>query len=317
MVGQETPMSQSRTPLYTFWAIRITGSLVPGDTWEERDEYIKEHFVDAPWIDEVGIQREKGKKNGIIHYQGTFKLKERKRFQTLNGLLKPDFPLVEWDNAKGYLQKSDSDKANRYALKEDTRMAGPWYKGATFEDIAKETVYKIDIDLRPWQKFFVKILAKGQDDRDIWWAWEPKGGLGKTTFQKWIHQNYKGVIISGGKAADMKHGVIRYREKTGFLPEIVLINLPKTFDHQYFSASGVEDIKDMFFFSGKYGEKDCDPIVNGKPPHVFIFANEEPDETKWSPDRLAIVRLPDGQGKRSSALKIDLSIEGPLDEYLI
>ena len=315
VVGQEAPTGQ-RTPLYTFWTIRITGSLVPGDTWEDRDLYIQEELVNKPWIEEMGIQREKGKKNGVMHYQGTVKLTERKRFSTLAALLKPILPNVAWDNTQGFLEKSISDKANRYVMKEDTRVAGPWYKGVTFDEIAKESVYSIDITLRPWQKNICKIIDAGADDRHIWWIWEPCGGAGKTTFQKWLFLNYKGVTLSGGKASDMKNGIIRYREACGSLPSIVLINLPMTFNLDYFCPHGVEEVKDMFFFSGKYGEKGADPIVCGRPPHVFVFANREPDTSNMAADRWRIARIPDGPGKRTSIARMDWSVEGPLDDWM-
>lgn len=306
-VRQEITAS-SRTPLIQFWKIRITGSLVPGDTWEARDTAVQRCFIDSDWITETGIQREKGKRNGIEHYQGVFKLVDRKRFATVANLLKPHFPDVKWDNVEGYLNKCDSAAADKYVMKEDTRQAGPWFKGACFEEIAKETVYKIEIELRPWQQKVCYLIESGADDRHIWWIWEPCGGAGKTTFQKYIFQNYQGVTISGGKASDMKNGIIRYREQTGKLPGIILINLPMTFNLDYFCPHGVEEVKDMFFFSGKYGEKGSNPIVCGKPPHIFIFANRPPECTaNMARDRWKIARIPDGPGKQASEddMKID------------
>lgn len=316
---ESTPPTEEnpRGRLAIAWKIRITGSRVPGLDWGVKDSAVIRLFLDSNWVNQCGIQREKGKKHGVIHYQGVFILNERKRFKTLENLLKPHLPDVLWDKKQGYLQPTNSAAANKYVMKVDTRMAGPWYKGEAFEEIAKETVYKISIQLRFWQKRICKIIEMGANDRNIWWFWEPCGGLGKTTFQKWIFQNYEGVTLSGGKAADMKNGIIRYIEKVGTHPKIILINLPMTFDHQYFCPHGVEEVKDMFFFSGKYGEKGSEPIVCGKPPQVFIFANREfEDEGQLAVDRWRIVRLPDGPGKDTQLKKLDWSIEGPIDEFM-
>lgn len=295
-----------RGKLALAWKIRITGSRVPGKTWEERDTYIKTHFVDAEYIKQAGIQREKGKKTGVIHYQGVFILNDRKRFSTLENMFKEILPDVKWDRKQGYLEPTKCAAANEYVMKQDTREAGPWFKGETFDEIAKETVYMIDITLKQWQKRIVKIIENGAHDRHIWWFWEPCGGLGKTTFQKWLFQNYKGVMPCGGKAGDMKNGIIRWKEKTGEYPKIILINLPMTYDMSYFCPPGVEEVKDMFFFSGKYGEKGCDPVVCGPPPQVFVFANAKYTDTdKMAADRWNMVRLPNGPGKDTDVKHFD------------
>jgi len=114
----------------------------------------------------------------------------------------------------------------------------------------------------------------------------------------------------------MKNGVIRYRESTGNLPETVLINLPMTFNLDYFCPHGVEEVKDMFFFSGKYGEKGAMPIVCGKPPHMFVFANKPPDTSNMAADRWIIVRLPDGKGSKRTVQELDWTTEGPMDDYI-
>lgn len=294
-VRQEgTPATeQKKGILLTYIMFRITGSKTKGD-----DDFFE--FLDCtPWIPEFGYQLEKGKKNGIDHYQGTFKCEPRKRELQVQDWFKEKFPEVEFP-VKDYCRKSLSEAANRYGMKEDTRVSGPWYKGPIFEEIAKETVYKVEIQLRPWQEKIVKILKEPQDDRIIWWFWEPKGGLGKTTFQKWLYQNLKGVIPLSGKSADMKNGVIEYMEtNNGAVPKIILVNLPKTFNHDYFSYEGTEAIKDMWFYSGKYKGG----VVCARSPHLMIFANQRADVERLSASRWNIIRLPDGKGERDDPLE--------------
>lgn len=147
--------------------------------------------------------------------------------------------------------------------------------------------YTVNIVLRPWQDEIRETCIKQPDDRTIYWYWEPYGCAGKTTFQKWMFLNLDGVVVLGGKAADIKNGVIEFEEKTGHLPKIVLINIPMCQDSDHVSWQGIEEVKDMFFFSPKYhGGQVC-----GYNPHVFIFSNEEPPRQKLSMDRWVIRRI--------------------------
>lgn len=292
--SMDQPEKKERGNLAQFWAFRFTASKV------NEEQLLK--TMDMPWIKGYGYQKEKGKKRDRVeHYQGTFECEPRKRFKALESHFKNDFEELVFDG-RDYLKPSRSEAANMYGMKVDTRVGGPWYKGERYEEIAKQTVYKVEIELRPWQKKVCEILDGPPDDRSIYWLWEPYGGLGKTTFLKWIYQNYKNVMVSGGKSHDMKNGVVRYREGNGDYPKIVLINLPKTFNLDYFSATGVEEVKDMFFYSGKYGGKDEDGQVCGPPPKVIIMANKYPPIDEMATDRWKIRRLPDGAGKEVSAI---------------
>ena len=85
-----------------------------------------------------------------------------------------------------------------------------------------------------------------------------------------------------GKAGDMKNGIVQY----GNIPKVVLINMPRS-SGGFISYSGIEQIKDMFFFSGKYEGG----MICGKCPHVVIFANEPPDEGMMSMDRWVITAI--------------------------
>ena len=295
-VRQDQPPAskkERRESLQQYYAFRFT--------FEKVDPKIL-----ADWLDDsseaYGYQVEQGAR-GQKHYQGTFDLgrEGRMRETPLLKSLTDKMSALEFP-CKDYCRRSKSTAANRYGMKEDTRVDGPWYKGVVFDELAKELVYKIDIILRPWQLRIKEILDGPPDDRHIWWFWEPYGGLGKTTFQKWIYQEYKDVLVVGGKAADMKNAIIEMTEKQTKanmpikLPKIIIMNLPKTFNVDYFSPSGTEEVKDMFFASGKYHGG----MVSGRPPIVLIFANTEPPNVyDMAKDRWRLIRLPDGPGEGS------------------
>lgn len=142
-------------------------------------------------------------------------------------------------------------------------------------------------NLYEWQKNICDILATEPDDRTIHWIHGASGGNGKTTFCKYIHRFYDNVIMLSGKSADMKNGVIEFEKKNEVLPEVILINLPRSYNNDYLSYCGIEEIKDMFFYSGKYEGG----MVNGNSPHVFIFSNQEPDYQMLSEDRWVYMNI--------------------------
>lgn len=290
---QQPPRREAKTQ---FWAFRFTGAKIPSV------EALIE-ALDEDWIPEYGFQKEKGEKGARIeHYQGAFEVNPRMRFTPLSEYFVAKFPELEFPQ-KDYLFYSKSSKSERYAMKKDTRIAGPWYKGARFEGIHREIDYVVNIELRPWQQLIrVRVLDSDAHDREIWWFWEPYGGLGKTTFLKWVFQTYKHVLIISGKAADMKNAVVKYQEAEGRLPEIVVVNIPKCTDLKYISSAGMEEIKDMFFYSGKYEGG----MVCGPPPKMICFANEPPpDDACMALDRLRIVRLPDGAAKECKRARME------------
>ena len=67
---------------------------------------------------------------------------------------------------------------------------------------------------------------------------------------------------------------------------MIIIDIPRS-KSEFVSYSGIEEIKDMFFFCGKYESS----MVCGENPHVIVFSNTEPDYDKLSSDRWSIVNV--------------------------
>ena len=207
-------------------------------------------------------------KTGTPHIQGYMEFKEKARPM---GLLPKK---VKWICARG-----SNAKNHKYCSKD-----GDWIEWGT---CVQKKKYSVDIELRPWQLEIHTECRGTPDDRTIHWYWEPDGCAGKTTFQKWLYLNNLGVIVMSGKATDMKNGIIEYQDKNEELPRIVVINIPRCQDPDHISWQGIEEIKDMFFFSPKYHSGQ----VCGPNPHVFIFSNEPPPMHKLSEDRWKIHRI--------------------------
>ena len=200
--------------------------------------------------------------SGTPHLQGFFKLLVKNRPMTVLKNIKR----CHWEKCKG----SDDDNI-RYCKKD-----GNFYY---FNINEKEKFIQVIDNLYDWEVDLLKIFNGDKDDRTIHWVYGPSGGNGKTTFQKYCFTHLDDCIVLGGKDADMKNGVVQYVEKNKKFPKIVLINIPFSVEH--ISYGGIEAIKDMFFFSGKYeGGMVCGPC-----PHVCIFSNCEPRQDKFSDNR--------------------------------
>lgn len=211
-----------------------------------------------------------------LHIQGWIEFPGKSRPSTLK-LPKE----IHWERMK----KSETTNY-KYCSKED-KDAIVW---GTCE---KAAPYEIDIDISPWMEELLNILEQPPDSRSIYWVWEPKGKAGKTHFQKWYELQHKGdTLILSGKASDMKHGIVQFKEQNKYVPRVVMCNVPRSTEEKFISWQGMEEIKDMLFYSGKYEGG----MINDKNPHFVMFANWLPDVSHMSGDRWNLCRIPDGKG---------------------
>lgn len=219
------------------------------------------------------VQTEVSPTTGKAHLQGSIWCKYKHRdteFKTLKG--------AHFETLK------DVEDLSNYCNKDEThdgiyRVSWGFPPPKYIETIDDAKLYDWELDI-------LQKLKLEPDKRTLYWYWEENGCAGKTTFQKYMFSNFEGVVVLAGKGTDMKNGIINYQLQTKTLPKIVLINIPRS-SLDFVSYTGLEEIKDMFFFSGKYEGG----MVCGACPHVFIFANEEPDKTKMSSDRFKIHKI--------------------------
>ncbi len=252
------PLAQSQCSPAKYWVFTLNNHT------QEDIEIFKN--IDSSKVPRLVFQEEIGK-NGTPHLQGALMFKSKGRPFTLLPHRR-----THWEKK---IKQSTPKQMFNYACKKDTRKEGGVVYGRGWE-----LPYNLNLDLFLWEQTIVDELNNDADDRKINWIWENKGGVGKTTFQKWIFCNYEKVVVLSGKGADMKMGIVNYKNDQGYLPKIVLINVPRS-NIDYLSFCGLEEIKDMFFFSGKYEGG----MVCGPSPHVYVFANSEPDYSKMSEDR--------------------------------
>lgn len=213
------------------------------------------------------FQHEVGE-SGTPHLQGALKFKKKLRPMSL-GLSKR----IHWE----VMRAKDRKDAFEYCLKGN---------GDNYQYIrGYERPYGLHISLRGWQRDIIDIINTEPDDRTVHWVYEEEGGAGKTTLGKYIFLNYERVVVLGGKADDMKNCIVQYIEKNDCYPRVIIINIAR--DSRNISYKGIEEIKDMFFYSGKYEGG----MVCGPNPHVFVFANNPPLEGRLSADRWKLIHI--------------------------
>lgn len=142
------------------------------------------------------------------------------------------------------------------------------------------------VTLYPWQEEVLSINKGAVADRVVYWYWEPEGKTGKTSFGRHMCIQDKHCLLVDGKASDILCGFVKFLEKVRYC-NTVIFNLVRDENHQFVSYGSMEKIKDGVFFSGKYESGMC--LFN--PPHVFVFANFEPDYSKLSADRWEVKRI--------------------------
>lgn len=213
----------------------------------------------------AGFSKEVGE-SGTPHLQGYVEFKTKCRPSS------HEFPKgIHWAKCKG-----NRDSNVKYITKD-----GPMFFNLGLPKPPKP-VKLINPDYE-WEQEILEVLKDEPDDRTIYWYWSRTGNKGKTSFCKYLTIKH-GAIALSGKSADMKNGIVKYQEVNGTLPELILIPIPKSFNTDYLNYEGIECVKDMYFFSGKYeGGQVC-----GNPPHLFVFANEPPDTSKMMIDRWRI-----------------------------
>lgn len=136
-----------------------------------------------------------------------------------------------------------------------------------------------------WQLLLRDKLSSEPDRTTIQWLWEPTGGCGKTEFMRWavVTKKLGPAICLGGKSTDMKHGVAKMVEGRTF-PRVIFINVVRGNSVSY---PGLEAIKDGIFFSSKYDSG----MVCYDPPHVVVFSNAPPDESRLSAHKWDIIEI--------------------------
>jgi len=252
-----------------------------------------------------------------IHHQGFIQLKVKKAMSTLK----------EYLGDRVHLEKTKGTplQAAEYCQKEDTRLDGPFEfgtispgKGARndikeFTESMKENLLTESqiIDLFPamlakypryvktltnsiqeskvirsplvprpgWQSDLHTVLQGPAHNRQVTWYIDEVGNTGKSTFaREWRCNGQSGFIITGGRHQDIYYAYERQ--------SVVFIDLARVaVDKVPYEV--MENFKNGGFLSTKYESK----WVMFNIPHVIVFSNFQPDQSKLSEDRWNIINI--------------------------
>ncbi len=217
------------------------------------------------WI----FEEEKGKE-GTPHLQGNISLKVKLRLTSI----------VKWDKRIHWEPTRNVEASIEYCQKET--------KIYTNLDMDKFNEYD-EVEWKSWQQTIIDEIDKPCDnDRTINWIWDSKGNTGKSFLTKYL-MKVENALVVDGKKTDIFHQIAK-RKEDGISIDIVLIDVPRA-SFNNISYSAIECIKNGIISSGKY--EGGQYTFNS--PHVYIFANREPDRSKFSLDRWKIKELTDNQ----------------------
>ncbi len=217
--------------------------------------------------------------NKTPHLQGYIEFKVKSRPKGAFGI-----SAIHWEKAKG--TRLDSI---HYCSKEDKNA---FSHGCV---IPRKLKLISPDQLYWWQKDIIKLISDEPDERKIYWYWSLAGATGKTSFSKYLTFHH-GAVCFNGRSHDIKNGILDYYNNQGDTPRIVILPVPRCWSTSTLNYEALENIKDMYFYSGKYEGG----MICSNPPHLIVFANEPPDESRMSSDRWHIVQI-DGVGDKQQA----------------
>lgn len=213
----------------------------------------------SKWV----FQEEEGE-SGTPHFQGYLRFKQKRR------------PLKLFEHIGGFHWEVTRSPAHAIAYCSDPlkRTGNVWSDGVPVE----KKPLKLITRLMPHQQEILDLVLTEPDDRTITWVYNESGKTGKTQLCKLICAKYDGLLIGGSKA-DMTYAVANYIDEKN-PPEIILVDMARC-ERDNIDYAGLEKIKDGIFASTKYKSK----MVIFNSPHIVVFANDEPDWSKFTDDR--------------------------------
>lgn len=253
--------------------------------------------------EEVGL-------SGTHHLQGYIETAKPMRYTTLVNLL-------DWDPGHWSVAKGTATENIAYCSKEDSRVGGPFRVGDPAPDnkqgarndlaMVQEAIHAGATDFElfrdhpcvmarcrkfvseyrslwrqsqlpatdfvprvGWQSDLQAELAMPVTPRIIIWIYDLIGNVGKSYFA--LNSDPEAYYVSGGKHSDIYYAYDCQKK--------VFFDWPRS-SEDTFPYAVLEKIKDGCIFKAKYESS----VVRFPSPHIVVFANFRPDESKLSLDR--------------------------------
>jgi len=239
-----------------------------------------------------------------FHYQGYGSLLKRRRpceIKTVaiqnNGLLNG----VEI----GVASTAGIDALNKYAMKSDTRVFGPWSDNKSYRG------QDIITNLWPWQQEVKDLCSREPDNRTVNVVIDEKGNVGKSAFCKHMAWHSDALVLGWGKTGDLLNLVSKNQNK-----DVYIFDLSRSKPQDWAKddiPAAMEGIKNGMFMNTKY--ETCQVLM--KVPHVWVFTNARPNISSMSVDRWKLWSISESRlvpfgvrsGRRRSSCDSTLLVE--------
>lgn len=218
------------------------------------------------------FQEEVGDETGTPHLQGVISLKKAMRWTEFSPC-----SAIHWEKCVSV------PASYKYCSKPETRKSGTKPHCLNYS-VPKEL--KLITPSKPWQIEILELLKTEPDDRTVHWYWSQAGGIGKSSFAKYLVIKENCLFFEEGKKADIMNLIFTAPDDR---LEKIVIDIPRD-NGNAVSYKSIESIKNGLIYSSKYegGYK----YFNS--PHIIVFANKPPDEARLSADRWHIVNIDEG-----------------------
>lgn len=209
-------------------------------------------------------------KTGTPHLQGYVEFEKQLYWSSLAKINKR----IHWKTAYGNRESNiiycskEILYENTFPLKRNERLL-LGYDGVIWHD---------------WQSEIIDIINTSPDCRTIHWYWDRNGNTGKSFLSKYLVLKHSAIIADGKKDNifnQIKTWMDNHRDDED--PKIIISDIPRH-NIEYINYGAIEQIKNGMIYSGKYEGGIC----LFESPHVFVFANEPPDQNRMSFDRWKI-----------------------------
>lgn len=210
--------------------------------------------------------------NGTPHLQGVISCKKQMRNSSL-GLPKQ----IHWEKCVNV------GLAYKYCTKDKSRNG----RRIVYNYAPIKEIKLIEPD-RAYQKFIINIIDKEPDDRKIYWFYEEVGGVGKSSFCKWLVVKKDALYIDEGKKSDIVNLLFKADMNKH---NLIVLDIPRANGNKC-SYKTLESIKNGVICNTKYetGTK----VFNC--PHLIVFSNFFPEMEGLSKDRLQIYYIDNTYG---------------------
>lgn len=272
------------------WEVRFHAILKGQDGGPDvaRDpELFKRMFpkVAKKWV----FQKERGEKDGYLHYGGRLSLYKKKRKHELEGMLRgiKGFPFPDW-----LMQTTVTEhrKTAFYHMKEDTRVEGPWSDKDEEEYLAPE--YYAPEAWYPFQQQIIDSIEI-RDRRTINMVLDSRGNHGRTHFAMNLECRKMALVLPSlqdhKEICECVCDELMASEERD--PKCVIMDLPRAMSKKALAGvfTALENIKNGKVVDRRYTYRKW----FFRPPQVWVFSNRAPNLAYMSRDRWKLWRITD------------------------